>query len=183
MRPREGHHSPLPRRLPDAPLVLVSLSTTQQHQGALLQRLCAILGRLPVEAIITTGRAVAPESLSAPPNVTLVRHHSHDAILPEASLLITHAGLGTVLAGAEYGVPMLCLPMGRDQPANARRVADLGFGLASSPEAADEDLMAAINRLLSDGAIRLRCSEFARRVANLPGVERAADLVEGIAAT
>ena len=39
----------------DEPTVLVSLSTTNQHQGPLLQRIVEALGRLPVRALVTTG--------------------------------------------------------------------------------------------------------------------------------
>ena len=178
MRPADSDAPAFVRRRPDRPLLLVGLSTTQQHQGPLLQRLCDALGRLDVEGLVTTGRALAPESLHAPPNVTVVRHASHDLVLAEANLLITHAGMGTVLAGLAHGVPMLCLPMGRDQPLNAERVAELGLGSVLQPDASIEALKTEIVRLLADDAMKSRCQIFSKGVSSHPGVEAAAELIE-----
>ena len=41
-----------------------------------------------------------------------------------------HGGFGTVRAGLAAGVPLAVLPLFADQPYNARRVAELGAGVA-----------------------------------------------------
>jgi UDP:flavonoid glycosyltransferase YjiC (YdhE family) len=56
----------------DAPLVLVGLSSTYMDQGDLLRRIVAALGELPVRGLVTLGPALEPDSLQAPPNVTVV---------------------------------------------------------------------------------------------------------------
>jgi UDP:flavonoid glycosyltransferase YjiC (YdhE family) len=43
-------------------------------------------------------------------------------IISSASLVITHAGVGTIMAALGRGVPVLCTPLGRDQFFNAERV-------------------------------------------------------------
>lgn len=58
------------------------------------------------------------------------------------------------------GVPLLCLPMGRDQPAVAERVARHGAGLVLDPEAPADRIGDALRRVLdepgfADGACRL----------------------------
>jgi len=173
--------SPWRRKAPDRPLVLVSLSTSHQDQAPLLQRLCAALDGMEVEALVTTGRAVDPASLAASPNVTLIRHLDHAAVLGGTDLLITHAGHGTVMAGVTYGAPMLCLPMGRDQHMVAARVADLGLGRVLAAEADVALLRATAEALLSDVALRERSRAFARQVAGEADAERAADLLEAAA--
>jgi UDP:flavonoid glycosyltransferase YjiC (YdhE family) len=55
---------PWPRRFPDRPFVLVSLSSTFQEQDTTLQRICDALAPLPLEVLITTGRGIAPETLA-----------------------------------------------------------------------------------------------------------------------
>src|SRR5262249_19278792 len=114
-----------PYRLPDGdgPLVLVSLSTTDQGQHALLVRLLAGSAALPGRARVPLGPAVDATALHAPANAVLARFVPHGLVLPHASLVITHAGHGTVMAAAGAGVPLVCVPMGRDQPAVAARVA------------------------------------------------------------
>ena len=54
----------------------------------------------------------------------------HRALLPHAQLVVTHGGIGTIMAAFDAGVPLVCLPLGRGQPGNAARVAELGAGVA-----------------------------------------------------
>ena len=180
LRPGDIDVAPFRRRWPERPLVVASLSTSHQGQEALLQRLCDVLGDMDLEALVTTGRGVDPASLAAKANTTVLRHVAHEAVLGEARLLITHAGHGTVMAGASHGVPMLCLPMGRDQPAVAARVADLGLGTVLDPASPSQALAAAVTALLADTSIRARSGAFARQLAGRARPEYAADLVEGM---
>ncbi len=178
LRPADGDATPFRQRWPERPLVVASLSTSHQRQEMLLQRLCDVLGDLDVEALVTTGRGVDPTSLAAKANTTVVRHAAHDSVLGTARLLITHAGHGTVMAGASYGVPMLCLPMGRDQPAVAARVADLGLGAVLDPTAPSPEVAAAVSDLLADSGMTAICQAFARQVAGRRRASDAAELVE-----
>ena len=61
----------------DRPLVLVALSSTFQDQVGCLQRIVDALGALPVHGIVTTGPALQPEALAAPPNVSVVAAAPH----------------------------------------------------------------------------------------------------------
>lgn len=171
------------RREPQRPLVLVALSTSHQNQVPLLQRLCDALGSLEVEALVTTGPAIAPESLRSSDNTSVERFVSHDLVLSAADLLITHAGHGTVMAGVTYGTPMLCFPMGRDQPIIADRVAQLGIGEQLAPEATVSEIGRSIAAILTDAAVKERAREFARPLADHPGVDDAATLVESLLPT
>jgi hypothetical protein len=100
---------PWARGEPGKPLVLACQSSGIQspQQAAVLQRVCDAVTDLDVEALVTTGRGIAPESLRVGSNTTAERLVPHDAVLPQADLLITHGGHGTVMAGVRYGVPML----------------------------------------------------------------------------
>ena len=116
----------------ERPLVVVGLSTTYQAHDPLLERIVAALATLPVRALVTTGgmeasvdatRQRPPRPLRAPRQV-----------LPQAAAVVTHAGLGTVHAALAHGLPLVCLPIGRDQPDNAARVEWHGAGLRLSPK-------------------------------------------------
>jgi MGT family glycosyltransferase len=176
-------HDRWQRRAPGRPLVLVGLSTSHQNQLPLLQRLCDALGRLEVEALVTTGAAIRPAELQAADNTTVTDFVSHDRVLPAADLLVTHAGHGTVMAGATYGVPMLCFPMGRDQPMNAARVAELGLGAVADAEASRAEIERAIASTLADATIRARASAFAASLVDHRGLEDAVRLVENLLTT
>jgi len=166
------------RPLSDAPVVVVGLSTSYMDQQALLQKLCDVLAQLPVEALVTTGPAISPDSLTRGPNTTVTQFIAHDRILPAARLLVTHAGHGTVAAGLTYGVPMLCIPMGRDQPMVAQKVVDNGLGATIGPDASREQLRAAISALIMDGETRQRSEAFAVLIRAHAGMETAIRIAE-----
>jgi len=73
--------------------------------------------------------------------------------MPFASLVVTHCGHGTVAASLLHGVPILCLPMGRDQRDVAARVLHAGAGRRVSTRASADDIATAITRALADDAL------------------------------
>jgi MGT family glycosyltransferase len=101
---------------PCQPLVLVGLSSTVMRQETLLQRTADALGQLPVRGLLTTGPPVDPAVVSAPDNVTVTRWVRHADVLPHCSAVITHGGHGTVMKALIAGVPLILVPLGRDQP-------------------------------------------------------------------
>jgi MGT family glycosyltransferase len=141
-----------PATLPvgDAPLVLVSFSSLYQAQEAVLNNVIAALGRLPVRGLVTTGPTLEPSQFPAPDNVIVVRSAPHEALLDQTAVFVTHAGHGSTLRPLMAGVPLLCMPMGRDQHDNTARVVARDAGLRLSPDASVEAIMAAITQLLED---------------------------------
>jgi UDP:flavonoid glycosyltransferase YjiC (YdhE family) len=136
------------------PLVLVSLSTLEQGQASLLQRILLALGQLDVHGLVTLGPALDPAQYAAPPNVLLERFVPHSAVLPQADVLVTQCGIGTLTKGLIHGVPLVCAPLRADQPDNAARVVARGAGIKISKDAPAEQISAAIQRVLSDQRFR-----------------------------
>jgi UDP:flavonoid glycosyltransferase YjiC (YdhE family) len=98
------------------------MSSSFQRQGEVLGRVANALGTLDVRAVLTTGPALDPANISAPPNVSVVRSAPHEHVLRYAAAVVTHGGHGTVAKALAAGVPLLVLPIGRDQGDNAARV-------------------------------------------------------------
>lgn len=138
----------------DEPLVLVALSTTFQDQERTLQRIINALAGLPVRAVVTTGPPIDPATLRAPERIEIVASASHSAILREAAAVVTHAGHGIVMKALAADVPMLCMPMGRDQNDNAARVIAHGAGLRLRPRATPRAIARAVQRLIEEPAFR-----------------------------
>jgi MGT family glycosyltransferase len=165
----------------DAPLVLVGLTSTYMEQTPLLQRITTALGALPVRGLVTTGPCVDPSSISAPENVSVVRAAPHSAVLREAAAVVTHAGHGTVIKALAAGVPVLAMPLGRDQLDNATRVAFHGAGLKLSPKAAPAKIATAVGRLLAEPAFAAGARRQAQAIADITREDRTTDALEELA--
>jgi MGT family glycosyltransferase len=147
----EGASSP---RSEAAPLVVVAFSSTFQDQLGAIRNAARAMAELPVRGVVTLGPALAGAQVDAPPNVAVVDAASHDVLMAGAAAVITHAGHGTVMRSLTHGVPLLCLPMGRDQHDNAARVTARGAGLTLDRAASAAAIREALQRLLQDGAFR-----------------------------
>jgi UDP:flavonoid glycosyltransferase YjiC (YdhE family) len=163
------------------PLVLVSLSTSEQGQADLLQRCVEAVGQLPVRAVVTTGPSIDPASVTARPNTRVLRYVPHAEILPSASLVITHAGLGTTMAALGSGVPMLCTPMGRDQFFNAGQVQALGAGRMLMPDSSSDAIARAATEILADDRCTACAKQMAVTIGSYGGAPEAAAALEALA--
>jgi MGT family glycosyltransferase len=147
------------------PLVLVAMSSVYQAQTDTLRRVAQALGHLPVRAVVTTGRAIEPRQVPAPDNVRVVRAAPHGQVLTEASVVITHAGHGSVLKALAAGVPLVCMPQGRDQKDNTTRVLRLGAGIRINKRAGEEQIAAAVHAVLNNHAYTRAAQQFATTLA------------------
>lgn len=136
------------------PRVLIAGSTGAQNQTDLLQRIVRAFGTVEAEAILTTGPNVRAEDLAVPGNVRVVAAASHDVLMAEADLVVSQGGHGTVSRALLHGVPLLVMPMGRDQADNAARVEARGAGLRLAADASETDIAAAMRRLLAERRFR-----------------------------
>ena len=91
--------------------------------------------------------------------------------------VISHAGLSTITAALTAGVPLVCIPQGRDQPDNAKRVAASGAGRVVVADAPLADIAAAVRELLADPAALREARRFAGVIAGLGGGDAAAQTV------
>src|SRR5207302_7231687 len=103
----------------------------------LIQTIIHAMGQLEIEAVATSGPNLDVNTLQAPGNVHLLRSAPHDTVMQEVSLVISQGGHGTVNRALVNGVPLLILPMGRDQGDNAARVDSKGAGLQLPPTASE----------------------------------------------
>jgi MGT family glycosyltransferase len=144
---------------------VVSLSTSFQSQGALLQRVINALGGMRVRALVTLGPTLAPEDFHAPANVIIYTSAPHGQVFPQASAVVTHAGHGTVMRALANGLPLVCIPMGRDQNDVAARVLARGAGLRLSQKASIPALRRAIQRVLDEPCFREQARHLAQAIA------------------
>jgi MGT family glycosyltransferase len=160
------------------PLVVVGLTTTYQGQDRLLKNVVRALGTLPVRALVATSGLDAGE---ASPNVRLARFVPHPRVLPLADLVVTHAGLGTVMAALSHGLPLVCLPLGRDQPENAARVVSHGAGVRLPSRSSAARIAAAVQGVLDDASLAEAARRLARAIHDEDPERRGPDELERLA--
>lgn len=162
------------------PLVLVTLSTLEQGQAMLMERILAALALLPVRAVVTLGPALDPARFTPPANVVLETFVPHGSVLPHAAAIVTQCGLGTVMKALAHGVPLVCIPLVGDQAENAARIQALGAGLRVPPDVEPFRIRHTIERVLTDPAFRLSAQRVARAIVGEDPVKAAVDEIESV---
>ena len=175
------HAGPLgvrPRRASRRERALLSFSSTvMDGQPELIERICAAVDELGLPATLTLGAAVARDAVTVPGTIEVLPVADHDRLMTECSIVICHGGLGTVLRALAHGVPMVVLPLGRDQIGNARRVEDLGVGIAPDPAHVGD----AVRTVLGDPSFHAAAARAAERIASAEPDRTAAEAIERIA--
>jgi zeaxanthin glucosyltransferase len=184
--PANFHHTgPLRRR--DAtlspvlgPLVYCSLGTLQGGRLKLFAAVAAACAELDLKLVLThCGRLTADEVSRLPGAPLAFDYLPQEAVLAEASLVVTHAGFNTVLESLACGLPMVAMPVAFDQPAVAARVARAGVGDVVMPrQASPGRLSHAIRKIMRMTRFRERARHVQREIQAAGGVSRAADLIE-----
>lgn len=174
-QPESGWHAPWDAGDP-RPLVLASFSTGRGwDQASRVQRTLDALAGGPYRVLATTA-VTDTAGLRVPANAAIEPWIPHPEIVPWASAVVTHAGHGTVAAALTYGVPLVCLPNpDADQPALAKRVADLGAGVALDGETATPAQIAeAVRTVVDTPSYAASAGTLAIKLAQAPGPEGAA---------
>ncbi|MDW5598828.1 glycosyltransferase [Conexibacter stalactiti] len=175
---------PWPVAIPGAPTVYATLGTIfNAESGDLFARLLEGLRALPLNVVVTVGRALDPAGFGPqPPHVRIERHLPQARVLTRCDLVVSHGGSGTVVDALAAGLPSLLLPLGADQLLNAARCEALGVGVALDVvNATPQAIGAAATRLLDDRATAAAARAFALEIGALPGPDACVPALEEIA--
>jgi UDP:flavonoid glycosyltransferase YjiC (YdhE family) len=143
---------------PGDPWVLVTCSTDYQGDEELARVAVEALREEPVRVLLTLADAYGQVDLPPADNVRVERFVPHSEVLPQASAVVCHGGMGIVTKAASAGVPAVVVPFGRDQPEIARRVVEAGAGVSLPMKKLDaERLREAVRtaRSMSESAARV----------------------------
>jgi zeaxanthin glucosyltransferase len=167
-------------RLDGRPLVYASLGTLQNGSEDIFRIIADACAGLDVQLLISLGGGLDPERLgilSGDPVV--VKYAPQLEIVKRAAVVITHAGLNTTLESLAEGVPLVCIPLGNDQPGVAARVAARGAGVVVPRRRLNaKRLRSAVRSVLKDEKYRCAAREMQAAILRVDGLERAADIIE-----
>jgi UDP:flavonoid glycosyltransferase YjiC (YdhE family) len=166
------------------PLVYASLGTLQNQTLGYFRTIAESCAGLPVQLVISLGGAALPQDLASgrerwPGEPIVVPYAPQVELLKRATLMITHAGMNTVLHCLALGVPMVAVPITNDQPGIAARARHCGAAtvlpLARLSAAALRDR---VQQVLREPSYRLAAQRIAHAIERAGGVTRAADVIE-----
>ena len=161
----------------DRPLIYFSLGSLGSADVELMRRVIGCLAATPYRYIVSKGPL--HEEIALPPNMAGAEFLPQTSVIPLCQLVITHGGNNTVTECLHYGKPMVVLPLFWDQYDNAQRMHELGLGIRlDTYHFADNELHAALDRLLTDAALQRRLAAAAATIQGYDGLRTAAGLIE-----
>jgi MGT family glycosyltransferase len=164
----------------EGPLVYLSLGSLGSADVELMQKLVDSLADAPYRVIVSKGPQ--HELLRLPDTMAGEEFLPQTSILPQVDAVITHGGNNTVTECFHFGKPMVVLPLFWDQYDNAQRVQETGYGLRLETYGHEpEELLAAVDAVLGDEAMRGRLAAASERLQAHRGTERAAERIEAVA--
>lgn len=169
---------------PGVPTVYVTLGTVfNTESGDLFSRVVEGVRALPVQVVVTVGRGIDPSELGPQPgHVHVARYLPQSLVLPHCDVVVSHGGSGSVAGALAHGVPMVCLPMGADQPDNAARCEDLGLGRVLDPvTATPATVRQAVAEVIAEPGPRQVAQRLRAQWTALPGPAHAVRLLEQLA--
>lgn len=163
----------------DSALVYLSLGSLGGADVDLMQRLVDVLGTTRHRFIVSKGPQAGRITLAA--NMVGAQMLPQTNVIPQVDLVISHGGNNTVTESLHFGKPLIVLPLFWDQYENAQRIHELGFGVRLDTYAfADEELTAAVDRLLADVALRERLTDLGAVIRARDGLRVGADVIEKV---
>jgi len=169
-------------RLDGRPLVYASLGTMQNGSESIFRTIAEACAGLQAQLVISLGGGLDPSRLGTMAgDPIVVRYAPQLEIVKRAAVVITHAGLNTVLESLAEGVPLVALPLGNDQPGVAARIAARGAGVViPQQKLAAKKLRAAVSKVLDDPTYRSAALTLQKAIAAADGLNRAADIIEEV---
>jgi MGT family glycosyltransferase len=112
------------------PIVYISLGTMLNNSISFFKKCIRSFANEDISVIISIGSKFPVDKLgSSPNNIMIYQHVPQLEVLQNADLFITHGGMNSVNESLYYGVPMVVVPRGNDQPTVGKRVAELKLGV------------------------------------------------------
>lgn len=152
-------------------------------QERAFRRCIDAISSMSVRGLVTLGPALDPAEFRGAENVVVARSAPHDQVFQQADAVVTHAGMGTVARALANGLPLMCMPMGRDQKDIAARVVWHGAGLRIGRDASVAAIRSSLERVLGDRTFREGARTLQQAILEDVMADRAVTELEALAET
>ncbi len=162
------------------PFVFASLGTIQGYRYGLFRKIARACRQAGVPLLIAhcDGLNASQTARLARAGTQIVGFADQLAVLRDASAVITHAGLNTVMDAIATATPILAVPLAFDQPGVAARVVFSGIGLKACRFSPSRTLSQHLLDLLENKQYTQRITALQTQLINAGGAARAAEIIE-----
>jgi zeaxanthin glucosyltransferase len=167
-------------KLNGKPIVYASLGTLQNRKQQIFEMIAETCNHFDVQLVIAHGGGVDAATLRRLSGTALVVAYAPQCqVIARAALVITHAGLNTVLDALSYGVPMVAIPIAFEQPAIAARIRWAGVGeMIPASKLNGKRLRNLIRRVLNGESYTISARKMRDAIAREDGASAAANVIE-----
>ena len=178
VRQEKDYQVPTFKRANDAPLIYLSFGSLGSGDTDLLRRMIDLFGRLDYRVLVNVGDYMdAYESI--PDNVHIESWYPQPSVIEQADAVIHHGGNNSFTECLYFGKPALIMPYVWDGHDNATRIQEKGHGLKSHRSNwTDDELIQAVETLLSDEQMHQRLQETSRHMKAADGRQKAAKIID-----
>lgn len=170
-------------RLTGKPLIYASLGTLQNQQPKIFECIAKACSPLDVQLVISLGNPQA-QPVALPGDPIVVAFAPHQKLIERSAIVVTHAGMNTVLTALGCGVPLVAIPITNEQPGIAARLARTQAGKTIQLDTLNETtLREAISDVLTESSYRQNAQRLQQAIQSSGGVKQAADIIEKVAQT
>jgi MGT family glycosyltransferase len=176
-RPHDGRWE---RPADGRPVLLVSMGSVRAVETGFYELCQRAFGGSRWRVVLVAGAAADLSAFGElPDGFEVHRSVPQLSVLAQSACFVTHAGMGSVLEGLYYGVPMVALPQGFDGFDNAAALDRLGVGVTLGfDDLTAPRLRAAVDGLADDPAVAGRLAALRTAMREAGGARAAADVVE-----
>ncbi len=169
--------------LPDRPTVYVTFGTIWNRDLSVFRLVIEAL-RDDVNLIVTVGSTNDPADLGPQPGSVIIRQYipQHE-VLPWCGAAVIHGGSGSTLGALAHAVPLLMIPQGADQWANAELVAAAGAGLwLMRDQVSSQVVRERVTTLLGDPAYANAAGTIRAQIREMPSAAEVIVRIEALLA-
>lgn len=166
--------------LDGAPVVYLTMGTVWNRDLSVFRAVIDAVRGEHLTLIVTVGDANDPADLGPqPPNILVHRYVPQALLLSRCDAVVAHGGAGTTLGALASGVPLLLLPQGADQYANADRIVAAGAGVRIlKPDISPRAIADALRELLENPSYRAAARRIQAEIQSMPLADDAVRRIE-----
>lgn len=165
-------------------LLLISLGTMANENLDFYKNCFEALGfRDDIDIIMCIGKRINRNDLGAiSKNFKLYDYIPQLEVLKQADLFITHGGMNSTNEALYNNLPLIIVPQFGDQATVAKRVQELGAGIAliGTENYTCNCIRNAVDELLSNESYKINAEKIGKSLRDAGGYEKAAEIIKNI---